>query len=281
MYPSQGATKLAIASYYAKHAERVLPFLKGRPVSLVRCPSGRAGKCFFQKHNTASMPEHFATTEIVGKTGKTSTYLVIDDVEGLISAAQIGALEMHVWGSRADLIEKPERIVFDLDPAEELDFSVVRDAALEIKDILEAVDLRSFALLSGGKGVHVVVPIQRRRPWPDIKAFSRGLAIKIASAAPELYIATVAKASRKNRIFIDWMRNQRGATAIAPYSLRAHPGAPVATPVAWTDLPGIDTARPYTLDTIDSLLSRRGHDPWRGYHDVRQTITSGHMAAVG
>lgn len=281
MYPGQGVTKLAIAQYYAKHADRILPFVRGRPLSLVRCPSGRGGECFFQKHHAASTPEHFDAAEIAGKSGKKSAYLVINDAKGLISAAQIGALELHIWGSRSDLVEKPERIVFDLDPAEGLDFSRVRDAALEIREILEAMDLLCFPLLSGGKGVHVVAPVQRRRAWPDIKAFAKGLATKIAAAVPDRYTAKAAKASRANRIFIDWLRNERGATAIAPYSLRARPGAPVATPVSWQELPSIEHATEYTLETIDSRLSDPGHDPWPDYHDISQSITNGHLDAVG
>lgn len=281
MYPGQGITKLALAQYYAEHAEHILPYLKNRPLSLVRCPSGRQGECFFQKHHTASTPEHFGSVQIAGKGGKTSAYLVIDDTKGLISAAQIGALELHIWGSRADLIEKPERIVFDLDPDEGLAFSIVRNAALEIRDVLGAMDLRSFPLLSGGKGMHVVVPLQRRRDWPEIKAFARGLASKIAEAAPERYTAKAAKAGRQGKIFIDWLRNQRGATAIAPYSPRAHRGAPIATPLSWKELATIETAAPYRVETIDARFSRHRGDSWHGYRQVRQTITNSHLNAVG
>lgn len=280
MFPGQGATKQAIARYYAKHAERILPFVKDRPLSLVRCPSGREGECFFQKHHIASTPEHFDSIEIAGKSGKKSTYLVIRDVKGLVAAAQIGALELHIWGSRADRVEKPERVVFDLDPDEDLDFSHVRHAAFEIRDILDAVGLRCFPLLSGGKGVHLVAPLERRRVWPDVKAFARGLARTIAAAAPERYTATAAKASRTGRVFIDWMRNQRGATAIAPYSLRARPGASLATPVSWRELAAIDGAATFTLYTIGPRLNRNGADPWTDYHQIRQSITNAHLNAI-
>jgi bifunctional non-homologous end joining protein LigD len=142
------------------------------------------------------------------------------------------------------------------------------------------MELRCFPLLSGGKGVHVVVPLHRRREWPDIKGFARGLATKIASAAPDRYTAKAAKASRNNRIYIDWLRNERGATAIAPYSLRAHPGAPVASPVSWRELPSIETAAEYTLNNIEARLSGSRHDPWPDYHKIRQSLTTGHLSAV-
>ncbi len=280
MFPGQGATKRAIAAYYAENADHILPFLAGRPLSLVRCPSGRQGECFFQKHHTASTPEHIATVNIPEKNGKTSSYLMISSAEGLIAAAQIGALELHIWGARGDRVERPERVVFDLDPDELLEFADVRSAAQEMRDVLAAIGLTSFALLTGGKGIHVIAPLERRRGWDDVKAFAKGLAEKLARAAPERYVARAAKKQRTRKIFIDWLRNERGATAISPYSLRARPGAPVATPVSWSELSRIDDAARYSLDNIDTRLSRLKSDPWRDYFDVKQSITQAHLDSV-
>ncbi|WP_428408712.1 DNA ligase D [Hyphococcus sp.] len=273
MYPGQGATKRQVAEYYANNAERMLKYLKGRPLSLVRCPAGREDECFFQKHHGASVPKELKSVEIEEKNGKTARYLMIDDVKGLVAAAQIGALELHVWGARADRIERPERVVFDLDPAEGVSFSTVKDAALELRDVLKAAGLESFVLLTGGKGVHVIAPVERRRDWPDVKTFAKGLAQKLADASPERYIAKASKSARKGKIFIDWLRNERGATAVAPYSLRARPGAPVATPVSWRELAKVEAANAYTLDNIGARLAHLKSDPWKGYDDLRQSIT--------
>ncbi|WP_375206673.1 DNA ligase D [Hyphococcus sp.] len=273
MYPGQGATKRQVAEYYAANAERILKYLKNRPLSLVRCPAGRQDECFFQKHHGASVPEALKSVEIKEKDGKNAHYLMIDNVKGLIAAAQIGALELHIWGARADRIERPERVVFDLDPDEGVSFDGVKDAALELRDVLKAAGLQSFPLLTGGKGVHVIAPIERRRDWPDVKTFAKGLAQKLADASPKRYIATASKSARKGKIFIDWLRNERGATAIAPYSLRARPGAPVATPVSWRELSKVDAANAYTLDNISARLAHLKSDPWKGYDNVRQSVT--------
>jgi bifunctional non-homologous end joining protein LigD len=230
MYAQQGATKLAIAQYYQRHAAEILLHLKGRPVSLVRCPSGAEGECFFQKHHNASVPEALEKISIREKQGKREPYLLINSTAGLVAAAQIGALELHIWGARSDRLEYPERLVFDLDPDASLPFSAVRNAAVELRDLLAAIDLRSFPLLTGGKGIHVIVPLVRRRGWDDVKAFSRGLARKLEQAAPDRYVASASKARRHGRIFIDWLRNERGATAVAPYSPRALHTAPMASP---------------------------------------------------
>lgn len=273
MYPGQGATKRGVAEYYAGNADRILKYLKGRPLSLVRCPAGREDECFFQKHHGASVPEEFDAVDIREKDGKTARYLVINDAKGLVAAAQIGALELHIWGVRADRIERPERVIFDLDPDEGVSFMTVRDAAAELRDVLQAAGLKSFPLLTGGKGVHVIAPLERRREWPDVKTFAKGLAQKLADASPDRYVAKASKAARKGKIFIDWLRNERGATAVAPYSLRARPGAPVAAPVSWRELARAEAANIYTLDNIAARLSHLKSDPWDGYDGARQSIT--------
>lgn len=277
MFPRQGATKRDVASYYQRHGERVLQFAKNRPLSLVRCPAGRDDDCFFQRHHRGSLPAHLHEIEIREKSGKPAAYLFVRSVKGLVATAQVGALELHLWGVRTDRLERPERVVFDLDPDEGLSFDDVRRASLELRDVLAAAGLETFPLLTGGKGVHVIAPLVRRREWGEVKMFARGLARRLAEAAPDRYVATASKEKRKDRIFIDWLRNERGGTAIAPYSPRARPGAPVATPVSWAELKRIESARAYTLDNIDARLSNLEHDPWKGYHELRQSITQAHL----
>jgi bifunctional non-homologous end joining protein LigD len=272
MYPNQGVTKRAIAEYYLRHADRVLPYLANRPLSFVRCPRGRQKDCFFQRHHTGVFPDHIHRIEIREKRGKNASYLYLDSVEGLVAATQLGVLEFHLWGARTDRLERPERLVFDLDPDPELAFERVRDAAREVRAVLQAAGLESFPLLTGGKGIHVVVPLVRRREWPEVKAFARTLARRLADAAPDRYVATASKRKRKQRIFIDWLRNERGATAIAPYSLRARPGAPIATPVGWRELSRITSAAAYTLGNIDRRLARLRADPWPDYAALRQSL---------
>ncbi len=280
MFPDQGASKADIAGYYKRYGKTVLKHVENRPLSLMRCPDGREGDCFYQKHYKTSVPEHLEAIDIKEKSGTTKPYLMINSVKGLIASAQLGALELHVWGARADRIERPERIVFDLDPDVSLPFSVVKTAAKELRDVLAAADLESFPLLTGGKGIHVVVPLERRRDWHDVKLFARGLASKLAGAAPDRYVATAAKARRKGKIFIDWLRNERGATAIAPYSLRARPGAPIATPVSWSELGSIESAAAFNLGNIDERMADPRSDPWEGYDSVRQSVTAAHLRTV-
>jgi bifunctional non-homologous end joining protein LigD len=278
MFEGQKVTKRVIASYYATHAARILPFLAGRPVSLLRCPEGEGQSCFFQKHHNASIPNVLEAIEIAEVKGRKQPYILITNAAGLVAATQIGTLELHIWGARADKLERPERIVFDLDPDPLVPFSRVRDAAGEVRDRLEALGLRSFPLLTGGKGIHVVAPITRRRGWDEVKQFCRGLARRMAEEDAGAYVATASKEKREGRIFIDWLRNGRGSTAIAPYSLRAHEGAPVAVPVSWTELQGIERSAAFRLADMDARF--KAPDPWRDYAGVRQSITGQALSQV-
>jgi bifunctional non-homologous end joining protein LigD len=280
LWPDAGITKLDLANYFKEFAGRLLPFVKDRPLSLVRCPEGYQGECFFQKHHNPSTPKDIETVSIKEKDGGRADYLVIRNAAGVLAAAQIGALELHVWGSRTDSLEKPERIVFDLDPDEGLSFSEVKKAAVELRDVLDSLGLKSWPLLTGGKGVHVIVPIARTQEWPEVKAFASGLARKVAASSPDRYIAEASKAKRKGRIFIDWLRNERGATAIAPFSPRRRPGAPVATPVSWDELRRLDAAAPFTMHTIGARLARLRTDPWKGYSTAKQSLKAVMIEAV-
>jgi bifunctional non-homologous end joining protein LigD len=278
LYPAQHVSKRDVARYLAAAAERMLPHLANRPLSLVRCPDGAAGKCFFQRHAGAGLTEALHRVPIRDSRGETQDYLAIADVRGLLTAAQLGVLEFHIWGAHADNVERPDRLVFDLDPDPAIDFAAVIDAAQQVRSALDALGLASFALLSGGKGIHVVVPLVRGRNWPDVKRFSKGLAERFAAAAPERYVATMRKARRTGRIFIDHFRNDRSASAIAPYSPRARDGAAVAWPVGWDELPDIASAAEVSIATAMDRLA--APDPWPDYAATRQRLTNAALRAV-
>ncbi|OYX25723.1 MAG: DNA ligase D [Rhodobacterales bacterium 32-66-7] len=230
-----GVTKGEVARYYADMADLILPFAKNRPLSLLRCPDGVAGQCFFQKHRGVGMSEAIDTVAI-SDAREDADYITLASARGLVAATQMGAIEFHIWGAQNKTLEQPDRIVFDLDPDEGLAFSAVREAAVDLRDRLEKMGLASVPMLSGGKGIHVIVPLRPAADWATVKLFSRTVAVLLADASPDRFVATMSKAKRKGLIFIDWLRNERGATAIAPYALRARPGARVAVPVTWGEL---------------------------------------------
>ena len=271
MFPEQGVTKARIMAYYAAIADTMLPFVANRPLSLVRCPGGRAKQCFFQKHNTGGFGDAMKSVDIVESSGETNDYFYLDDLAGLLAGVQMGVLEYHIWGSRRDNVEKPDRLIFDIDPDEGLDFALVKGAARDLRDRLEAIGLRSFPLVTGGKGVHVVVPVQRRAEWPEAKAFAAGFARMVAGEEPERFTATLSKAKRKGKMFIDYLRNERGSTAISPFSTRSRPGAPVAVPVDWDGLDALPAANVFSLD---SAVERAKSPFWDGYWDVKQSLTA-------
>lgn len=256
IFPESGETKGDLADYYATIAPLMLPFAAGRPISLVRCPQGRAKKCFFQKHDSGTFGDHVHHVPIREKDGGAEDYLYIDDPEGLVACVQMGTIEFHGWAAKADVVEQPDRMIFDLDPDEGLDFRECVRAAKDIRARLADLGLISFAMLSGGKGVHVVVPLKRGHDWDTHKDFARRFAEALSLAEPDRYVATMSKAKRKGRIFIDWLRNQRGATAVLPYSARAREDAPVAVPIAWDELDGMKDAHPFTIADANTLIDR-------------------------
>jgi bifunctional non-homologous end joining protein LigD len=277
LYPDEKISKGEVASYLAMVAPHMLPFIERRLVSLVRCPDGTRKACFFQRHRSQGMPESFVGFAVKEKDGDTEDYLYLDGIDGLLSCAQIGALEVHIWGSTIDDIERPDRLVFDLDPGEDVAFSAVKDAALKMREALEAIGLASFPMLTGGKGIHVVAPLQPERDWPVVKATARALAEFFAEKEPGRFVATMTKAKRGGKIFIDHFRNERGSTAVAPFSTRARKGAPVAWPLRWTDLPRI--AQPGLV----TIVNAGEHDPtgWEDYSSVRQGIGEAVLSALG
>jgi bifunctional non-homologous end joining protein LigD len=279
LYPDQGLTKRELAQYLEGVAKHMLPFAARHPLSLVRCPDGINDKCFFQKHLSASMPKSFKTVSIREKNGGKADYLYVEDVAGIVGAAQIGALELHVWGAPNDDLEHPDRLVFDLDPDESVPFAEVKAAAGDLRSVLEAAGLQSFAMITGGKGIHVIAPLDGSNDWEEVKSFAAGLARSFAERDPARFIATASKAKRKGRTFIDWLRNERGATAILPYSTRARKGAPVAVPVGWSELSRLKNAAAFDTVAVLKRLKSAKRDPWPGYRK-RQHLGKATIEAV-
>jgi len=271
-------TKADIAAHYERVADRFLAYSAKRLLSLVRCPDGAAGECFFQKHGHRGFPKQFKRLAVTESDGTKDDYLYADTLDAIISGVQMGTLEFHIWGSHIDRLEQPDRIVFDLDPDEGLGFADVRDAAFDLRDRLEKLGLKTVPMVTGGKGVHVIAPLQRRAEWPEVKAFARGFARMISSEEPERYVSQASKAKRKGRIFVDWLRNDRGATAIAPYSTRARKGAPVATPVGWDELRQLSAANLFHVGDMPARLDMA--DPWADSEGWRQSITKAMLKKV-
>jgi len=256
VYPEAALTKGEVAEHYDRVGERMLDHAADRPLSLLRCPDGISGDCFFQKHAGKGFPEAIKTMPIEEKDGDVEDYMYVTTTEGLIAAAQMGTLEFHIWGAARDRIQRPDRLVFDLDPDESLDFARVKAAARQVRDGLDACGLQSAAMMTGGKGIHVVVPLRRISGWDRVKDFARTFAQTLAERDPDAFTATMSKSKRKGRIFIDWLRNERGATAIAPYSLRARPGAAVAAPVSWEELDDLTRPDGFHAGDMEARLAR-------------------------
>ncbi|MEO5806150.1 DNA ligase D [Devosia sp.] len=278
VFPGQGVTKAEIVDYYSKVAERMLPYVTKRPLSLLRCPQGRTKYCFFQKHNTGGFPEQMKSLLIAEKNGEKEDYFYIEDFAGLVAGTQMNVLEWHLWGSRIDDIEKPERIIFDIDPDEGLGFAEVRSAAKDIARELGNWGLESYPLISGGKGIHVIAPLKPVTEWPQVKAFCKTFAQRMADREPDRFIATMSKAKRKGKLFIDYLRNERGSTAIAPWSIRSRAGAPCAVPVSWDELDTINGANQFSLETAAGRAALP--DPWKDYFSTTQSITKAMWSAV-
>ena len=269
VFPHDGLTKGDLADYYRLIAPAMLPFLAGRPVSLVRCPQGIA-HCFFQKHHARGFGPHVLSVEIEEKDGDVAPYLRIESAAGILECVQMGAVEFHLWGSRAPDVERPDRMVFDLDPASTLPFADLASAARDIGERLEERGLASFPMLTGGKGLHLVAPLTPRHSWDDHRAFAENFARELAEEQPDRFTATMSKQKRKGKIFIDWLRNTRGATAIAPYSARAREGATLAAPISWEELAGMEELKRYTLADAAELLKRA--KALKGWGEVEQGL---------
>jgi bifunctional non-homologous end joining protein LigD len=272
IFPGDDLTKGDLADYYLAAAPIILPWLANRPISLVRCPQGRARQCFFQKHDAGSFGEHVHHVDVREKDGSVEPYLYIDDADGMMACVQMGTIEFHGWGSLVADIEKPDRLVFDLDPDEGLDFETVKKAAADLKEHLADLGLTSWPMLSGGKGVHVVVPLVPGAEWPEAKSFCERFARALSEAEPDRFTANLKKVNRKGKIFIDYLRNQRGATAVLPYVARAREGAPVAAPVTWTELRDIDSAKHFSIRDAAELLDRAAGRALQGWGLAEQGL---------
>ncbi len=263
-----GVTKEDLAHYYGKVWKWMRRHVTGRPLALVRCPEGAGmGQCFFQKHARAGIPTEFL--HLVPEKG--DKIISIDNLDGLIALVQGGVLEIHIRGSTIDDREHADRLVFDLDPGPGVEWHSVTEAAREVRERLKRVKLQGFLKTTGGKGLHVVVPI-KPAPWNTAKKFAHAVAQSMAEDDPGRYLATATRSRRKNRVFVDYLRNSREATAVAPYSTRARAGAPVAMPVAWTELGSLKSAHQYTVQNAMQRLSRQTRDPWADIGRIKQAL---------
>ena len=272
IFPEDDLTKADLADYYAAVEPLIMIDAAKRPMTLIRCPQGRAKKCFFQKHDNGSFGADVKHIPIKEKDGHFEDYLYFDDIKGLLTCVQMGTVEFHGWGSKVEKVEYPDRLVFDLDPDIGLDFNKVKAAAVRLKALLEDLGLKSFPLLSGGKGIHVVVPLDASKDWPTVKSFADRFSRAISEAEPETFTANIRKVQRKGRIFLDWLRNQRGATAVMPYSARAREGAPVSAPVAWEELDGYASGHHFSIRDADELIERASSKMLAGWGEAKQSL---------
>jgi bifunctional non-homologous end joining protein LigD len=273
LYPEQGITKRELALYFEQIADWILPHVAGRPLTLVRCPEGQSKECFYQRHVTDSAAEWIRAVPIKEK-GKLVNYVAVDNLQGLIALVQMGVLELHTWGSTTDHIDRPDRLIFDLDPDPEISWKPLKQAAESLRAYLSDLGLSSFVKTTGGKGLHVVVPLVPKIDWDAAKEFSKQVAQQMVRRAPDHYTATMSKAQRRGKIYIDYLRNARTATAVAAYSTRARAGAPVSVPLRWDELGADIRGDHFNLRNTPERLSQMGKDPWHDYETARRAITA-------
>jgi bifunctional non-homologous end joining protein LigD len=272
-YPDLGFTKLDLALYYVSIADAVLPYLDGRPLTLVRCPDGIGGETFYQKHPGFWTPPQVRRLVVPGETEQ---YLYVDSVPGLVALAQVGILEIHPWNSRASSLETPDQVIFDLDPDESLPFSRVAEAARRVRALLTEHDLESFVKTTGGKGLHVCVPLEPEHGWEELEGFTRAVAQRLAHDEPATFTASMLKSHRKGKVYVDYLRNVRGANAVGAFSTRAKEGAPVSFPVGWDELDGLSGPADFTVAEVPlrvlAWTSGGAVDPWARYRKVKQRV---------
>jgi bifunctional non-homologous end joining protein LigD len=270
LWDEQDVTKQELAEFYVDIADRLLPYIVGRPLTLVRCPAGSEKTCFFQKHPWAGLSEHIERLTLRHE-GKDDNVLLVRDIQGVVGLVQAGVLEIHPWGARIEDVDRPDQIIFDFDPGEGVGWPQIIAGARAIRERLDALKLRSFVKTTGGKGLHVVAPLTPGAGWDEAKAFTHALADAMVADEPERYTTASLKAEREGRIFIDYLRNTRGATAVAPYSTRARQGAPVSTPLAWDELSPDMPSNQYTVANLRERLKGL-EDPWADFFKVRQRL---------
>lgn len=269
MYKEPKRSKEDVVRYYEQISERMLPYVNQRILSVVRCPKGIAGTHFFKKHPGLEQGKGIRTLPIPNSDGETEEYCYLEKLEGLLFEAQMSTVEFHIWGSQVKQLEQPDMMVFDLDPDEGMEMGTIRQGVLDMKQILAELSLQSYLKTSGGKGYHVVVPLKPLASWETVHDFSKRVAEVMEQTWPDRYTSNVRKAKRSDKIFIDWIRNGRGATSVAPYSLRARPGAKVSMPIAWEELSRIT---PDGITMEDALLRMKEPDPWQNFFQVEQML---------
>lgn len=270
LYPDQGLTKRQLAEYYECVAPAMLPHLAGRPLSLVRCPRGSDRHCFFQRH-LEEAPAGIRQVTLKTREGP-SDYLVIDDLRGLISLVQLGVLEIHPWGARADDAERPDRLVFDLDPGDNAVWEDVVHAARWLHGRLAGLGLRAFLRTTGGKGLHVVVPVRPELDWEQARGLVRAIAGELAAEDPRRYTVELSKAARVGKVLLDYLRNSHGASSIAAYSPRARRGAPVAAPLHWDELAQLRGPAQFSVRNVPARLAAQQWEPWADMGDLDQAV---------
>ncbi|MBB3018288.1 bifunctional non-homologous end joining protein LigD [Microvirga lupini] len=271
LWEDQGLTKQELAEFYLDIGGWLLPHLANRPLTLIRCPGGAEKKCFVQRHSWAGMSDFIHRVTIPDNSG-TQEALTVTDIQGVIALVQSGVLEMHVWGATLADLERPDRLIFDLDPGEGVDWPRVVEGALAVRKRLKALGLETLVKTTGGKGLHVVVPLKPKAPWKEALDFSRGIAEAMAADEPDRYTTTSVKQEREGRIFIDYLRNNREASAVAPYSTRSRPGAPVATPIAWEELSSDLRPNGFTVANLGKRLLALKRDPWADIGKIDQVL---------
>jgi bifunctional non-homologous end joining protein LigD len=280
LYADDGITKLELARYYERVADQILPHLQGRPLTLVRCPEGHETGCFYQKHATDQVHEAIDRVEVEEADGR-ACYMVANTTAAVVALAQLGVLELHTWGATRDRLDQPDRMILDLDPAPDVPWKEVIEAALLTKTLLDELKLRSFVKTTGGKGLHVVVPLQRRHSWEEVKSFSKALAGHLTRTIPDRFTDNMAKRVRQGKVYVDFLRNSQGATAVAAYSTRAKPGAPLSIPLTWDELSEDLRSDDITLRNFEKRVARHRKDPWGLYKRVRQFITPAMRQQMG
>jgi bifunctional non-homologous end joining protein LigD len=270
---SSGMTKQMLADYYRNIAEWLLPHIAGRPVSLVRCPDGIGKQSFFQKHVNATLPKNITGVDVPNrKTGAIEQYIEVDTREALASLAQLGVLELHPWGSKSDDLEHPDRLIFDLDPDEDLKWQEVTKSAEEVRVRLKTLGLESFVKTTGGKGLHVVAPIEPKHTWSEVKEFARIFATAMEKDAPERYLTKMTKSARRGKIYVDFLRNEREATSVAAYSPRARPETNVSMPLSWAELKRSGVRPVFRVVDFAKWKTRLSKDPWKTMNEMKQFL---------
>lgn len=270
LYPEDNISKKELLSYYEQVSDYILPYLIDRPLTLVRCPSGY-DKCFFQRHFNKTTGKALHPFEDPYDK-EPVPYIYLNDQEGLLDLVQMGVLEIHPWGSTIHHLQKPDIITIDLDPAPDLPWSAVVKAAMDVRHYLSQYKLSAFVKTTGGKGLHVVIPILPEYDWGEVKQFTHVFVQFLEKINPKDYVSTMSKAKRAGKIFVDYLRNQHAATAVGPYSTRARCHAPVATPLSWDELSSRKEENSYTLKTITKRLNQLKEDPWRTFWTLKQSL---------